>query len=201
MSKLIQTLLALILLQAPLHGFAHTNGETSLSFYQGLAHPFNGLDHLLAITLIGFCIGIYTLNRYTAVVFFIASMAIGAIGGLLISTSSNLVEIGITGSLIVIGCLVTRRTHISEKVFVCVISLFGIFHGLAHTNTIPPHPMGSMLSMIPDLTGLLISTLVILLAGMGLAKLVRYRHTSFLKITGMLSVSYGTVLLAQLIGQ
>ena len=86
--------------------FAHVGDHSGMSFAEGLAHPFTGLDHMLAMVAVGLWAS--QLGRpaiWLLPLTFPVVMAIGAAFGVS-GRELPLVEIGIAGSVLVLGAAV-----------------------------------------------------------------------------------------------
>ena len=127
MKKIIITAAALLL---PAAAFAHTGHGTS-SFSAGIAHPFMGLDHLLAMLAVGLWsarqVGV---ARWSTPVTFVAMMAVGAIVG--VNTSLAITELMIIASVVAFGAMIAFKVSSSAVIAGAVAGTFALFHGLAH---------------------------------------------------------------------
>ncbi|HEY4210801.1 MAG TPA: HupE/UreJ family protein [Steroidobacteraceae bacterium] len=109
-------------------------GHPSLSdgFGAGLAHPWSGLDHLLAMTLVGFAaarLGGRALWALPAC--FILLMCAGAAAAMF-GYSPPFVEAGIIASLAGLGLLVAFAPRLPLAAALPLVGLFAVFHGAAH---------------------------------------------------------------------
>ena len=98
----------------------------------GLAHPFTGLDHALAMVAVGLWAS--QLGRpalWTLPVVFPAMMALGAALG-----TSGLVapwiEIAITVSVVVLGAAVALRAQVPLAFGAVLVAAFAVLHGYVH---------------------------------------------------------------------
>jgi urease accessory protein len=135
----LQTVFAAVLCLAagtvsahPLHG---------ASLFEGLAHPFLGLDHLLAMTAVGAWAqqqgGRW---RWAIPAGFLAAMAAGALAaavGVLDLISASTVESMVAASVLVIGVLVATQTR-QAVAGAAVVAAFALFHGAAHMAEAQP---------------------------------------------------------------
>ncbi|MDF1762058.1 MAG: HupE/UreJ family protein [Oleibacter sp.] len=134
MKKLILTTAAVLL---PASAMAHT-GHASVSFMDGFAHPFFGLDHLLAMVAVGLWSAKQTgAARWAMPVTFVAMMGLGAtLGATLISGEGfalSLTEMMIAASLVAFGAVIAfniKLTHVMAGV--AFAAVFALFHGIAH---------------------------------------------------------------------
>lgn len=128
----------LILLAAPAvlaHGEgAHTHGAGLIA---GLAHPFSGLDHQLAMV----AVGLWAAQKggrelWMMPLTFIGMMAFGgALGVLGISLPG--IEAGIVLSVMAPGLLVALQSRWALPLAGSMVGLFALFHGMAHAVEMP----------------------------------------------------------------
>lgn len=116
---------------------AHTFGAQGAGLSQGFAHPLLGFDHLLAMIAVGMWAAQLD-GRAVWVVpaAFIGMMAAGA-GLALSGISFPAVELGIVGSLLVIGALIAAAVRLPAAVGGALVGFFALFHGHAHGAEIP----------------------------------------------------------------
>ncbi|GAB4510387.1 MAG: HupE/UreJ family protein [Sulfuricaulis sp.] len=116
---------------------AHTFGAHGAGFSAGLAHPFIGLDHLLAMVAVGVWaaqLGGRAIWRVPLA--FMAMMALGsalALGGVLLPA----VETGIASSVLVLGLLIAVAARFPLVASMLLVSVFALFHGHAHGQELP----------------------------------------------------------------
>src|SRR5436190_21208374 len=107
---------------------AHVGDHSHMSFTEGLLHPFSGLDHLLAMVAVGLWASqlggrALWLLPLTFPVVMAAGAAVG-FGGVALSW----VEIGIAGSVLVLGAMVALTLKPSLAVSLPLIALFALLH-------------------------------------------------------------------------
>lgn len=123
----------LVMLATPV--LAHSGHETS-----GFAHPFTGLDHLLAMVGVGLWASMLAVKRpaaaYLVPASFIAMMLVGAAAGFA-GIKLPLVEAAIAISVLVLGALVVGAVRVPLAAAMVVVGLFAIFHGYAHAIEAP----------------------------------------------------------------
>ena len=116
---------------------SHTGIHADGGFAAGLAHPFIGLDHLLAMVAVGVWAaqlgGRYLLMLPAA---FVAAMAAGAAAGAS-GISLPQVESMIAFSVLALGVLVALSVKTRWHWPVSLIALFAMFHGHAHGAEMP----------------------------------------------------------------
>lgn len=161
--------LASVLALAAGPALAHTgHGDTS-GFVAGMSHPVFGPDHLLAMLAVGLWSGFVLPKRFWAgAATFMAAMAAGA--GLSWSgVAIPMVENWITASVAVFGLLtlLARRGQPTTNTWVSLVAIagFAMCHGHAHAT----EASGNALAY---LTGFLMATAVLHLAGIALARSV-----------------------------
>lgn len=137
-------------------GAAHTHG-----FASGLMHPFTGLDHLLAMLMVGVWSSGSARRQWLAPALFALMLLAGALfsaAGLALPG----VEPMIAGSLIVVGALLLLSPRQLPLAAGALASLtlggFALFHGAAH---------GQELSGGAAIAGMLLGT--VMLHGLGIA--------------------------------
>jgi urease accessory protein len=116
---------------------AHTFGAQGAGFAQGFAHPFGGIDHLLAMV----AVGLWAAQRggralWVVPAAFVAMMALGGIAGAF-GLTLPLVELAIAISLVVLGLAVTLSIRLPVAASALLVGLFALFHGHAHGSELP----------------------------------------------------------------
>lgn len=117
--------------------FAHTFGAQGAGFADGLAHPFLGLDHLLAMLAVGVWaaqLGGAALWRVPAA--FLAAMAGGALLAIPLVDMAWL-ETAIGASVLALGVLVALALRLPSGSALLAVALFASFHGFAHGLEMP----------------------------------------------------------------
>jgi urease accessory protein len=116
---------------------AHLLNAAGAGWSQGFAHPFSGLDHILAMV----AVGIWAAQNgrpalwLLPVAFPLAMMA----GGLLALAGVPVpgVETGIAASVAVLGLMIALAARPPLAVAVALVGLFALFHGHAHGTELP----------------------------------------------------------------
>jgi len=171
-SFLYLTVLALCL--APTAALAHTGVGSTRGFMHGFMHPLSGLDHQLAMILVG--IFAYQLGGralWLVPLAFIAMMAVGGFLGIT-ATPLPLVEIGIALSVIVLGAIVAFGVKAPVAVAMGVVGLFAIFHGHAHGTEMPMDVSGATYG-----AGFMLATALLHAVGIGIGTLVGLMSQTF----------------------
>jgi len=125
---------ALVLL--PSVAFAHT-GDHATGFAYGFQHPITGLDHILAMVMVGvFAWQLGGRAVWLVPATFVAVMALG--GALGVSgIEVPFVEIGIALSVVVLGAAVAFGVRAPLAAAMALVGFFAIFHGHAHGMEMP----------------------------------------------------------------
>lgn len=116
---------------------AHTFGAHGAGWIDGFAHPFLGLDHLLAMIAVG--VWAAQLGRratWLAPLAFVSVMAGGALLGSR-GVGLPLLEPIIASSVLVLSLLVVFTVRLPILASVGLVGLFGFFHGFAHGFELP----------------------------------------------------------------
>lgn len=157
--------LALTLL--PTVAFAHTGvGETS-GFIHGFGHPISGLDHILAMVMVG--VFAYQLGGRALWLVPATFVLVMAVGGALGVAGINVpfVEVGIALSVIVLGAIVALGVKAPTAVAMGIVGLFAIFHGHAHGAEMPEDAGG-----LAYAAGFMIATAILHVVGIGIGFLI-----------------------------
>ncbi len=156
-------------------GHDHFAVQSSLStLFAGLAHPWTGADHLLAMLGVAAWsaqLGGRSPKLLSAV--FVASLAVGLICGSTLG-SAPAVESLVILSLIVFGGLAFSRKALSTPTSCAVVALFASFHGVAHGAELPAGA-----SVVPYLFGACLSAGMIL--ALATAAIERFCHRAALQ--------------------
>ncbi|MCC6136808.1 MAG: HupE/UreJ family protein [Candidatus Contendobacter sp.] len=111
---------------------AHTGGLPHMDFATGAGHPFSGLDHLLAMVAVGlWAAQLGGRALWLAPLTFVLTMAVGGMLGF-VGVSLPHVELGIAGSVLILGGLVAFGSRLPLAGCIGLIGVFAIFHGYAH---------------------------------------------------------------------
>ncbi|MEX0846098.1 MAG: HupE/UreJ family protein [Balneolaceae bacterium] len=138
--------------------FAHAHGGHGLS--SGMAHPFSGIDHLLAMVAVGIIstqIGGKAIWKLP--IAFVAFMVVGgliAMGGFMIPIT----ELGIAFSVLLFGVFIAFSKKLSLNWAILCIALFAMFHGHAHGEEMP-----LIASPLLYALGFIVSTTVLHISG------------------------------------
>jgi urease accessory protein len=185
-------------LVAPTLALAHTGHGATSGVLHGFAHPVGGLDHVLAMVLVGmlaFQIGGRALIALPAS--FVALMAAGGALGIA-GIGIPFVEAGIALSIVVLGLAVAFRAKAPLFAAMALVGLFAVFHGQAHGVEMPADSSGLGYG-----AGFMLATSVLHIAGIGigfaLARIGAGNGGAVLRVAGGSAAALGAGILAGLI--
>lgn len=145
---------------------AHTGDHGTLSFIAGLAHPFTGFDHLLAMLGVGVIAGrARGPLRFWLPLCFLAAMAFGgvlAVRGLPLP----MVETMIAVSVVLTCGAVLASLRLPSHLTAAIAATFAVFHGYAHGTE-----MSADAAALGYGAGYLMSTALLLSIGFALGQL------------------------------
>ncbi len=159
------TLLALCL--APTAALAHPAVGGTSGFMHGFMHPLSGLDHQLAMIMVG--IFAYQLGGRALWLVPFTFVAVMAFGGFLGIAGGQVpfVELGIALSVIVLGAVVAFGVKAPVAVAMAVVGLFAIFHGHVHGSEMPLDVAGATYG-----AGFMLATALLHLVGIFIGVLI-----------------------------
>jgi urease accessory protein len=184
-----RTLITLALLTLSTAANAHT-GHGSSGFITGLAHPFSGMDHLLAMLAVGMWAGQLGGQRvWQLPATFMAMLAGGAFIGMWVP-SLTLIEPGIAASVLILGLLITSPTKLALPVSFALAAAFGLFHGYAHGSEMP-----SAAAPLANAAGFLLATASLHVSGIAMGGAMRERFARLVQVVGMSITAMGAWML------
>lgn len=126
---------ALLALAAAGAAQAHP-GHAGDGFAAGLAHPFLGLDHLLAMVAVGAwsCLALPAGKRLAGPLVFMALLAVGALLGPQAHIGTAGIEIGVALSVVLFGVLLLVGRKLNATAGLAIVGASALVHGLAHGN-------------------------------------------------------------------
>lgn len=161
--RTIRLAVLLVMMASPV--LAHPGHETS-----GFAHPFTGVDHLLAMIGVGVWASLLAAKRpaaaYLVPASFIAMMLVGAAAGFA-GIKLPMVEAGIVASVLLLGALIMAAVRMPSAAAMAIVGLFAVFHGYAHAVEAPTN--GTSLYIL----GFVAATALLHAAGLGLGWVAR----------------------------
>jgi urease accessory protein len=168
--------------------FAHVGAHTS-GLADGLAHPFSGLDHVLAMVAVGLWASQLGRPAYWLLpLTFPAVMAFGAAMG---ASGMPLpwIEIALAGSVLVLGLAIALPLRPAIVASTALIALFAVIHGHAHGTELPQSAAALAYG-----SGFIGATLVLHALGLALGSLSR--GAAFApRAAGAVGAAVGAVLL------
>ncbi|HKB59683.1 MAG TPA: HupE/UreJ family protein [Gallionellaceae bacterium] len=161
---LTKMLFAVLMLGASGAACAHPGHGVS-GFAAGLAHPFTGLDHLLAMVAVGIWAVQGGGRRVWLLPATFMTMLVAGAALALQWQGLRMVEVGIAASVLALGLLVSLSMRLPAILSVGITALFGLLHGYAHGLELPSsaHPAAFAL-------GFLIATAFLHGSGIALSK-------------------------------
>lgn len=178
-----KTITAIALATASTAALAHTGeGAHTHGFLSGFAHPFTGLDHLLAMVAVGAWSVRQQHGRWLPATFIgmlMAGMAAGAAG-----IAAPGLETGVALSVALLGVLMAMAARLPAAPAAAMVGVFAVLHGNAHGLELPQ--AGSAL-------GLLVASAVLVYGGNLLG---RASPALALKLSGAAIAATGVALVA-----
>lgn len=157
----------------------------------GLLHPLTGTDHLLAMLAVGLWAATSDTSRRAAIgtpLSFLVLLFVGAMAGMAIADIPA-IEPMIIASLLILGLLLASRVATPQWAGPVLVGAFALFHGVAHGAELVPG--GSAAAYV---CGFMLSTLALLLTGLGAGWLLRGRALWLTRLAGTGIAGYGLVL-------
>ncbi|MBX5138861.1 HupE/UreJ family protein [Rhizobium lentis] len=157
------SLLALAAIALPAVASAHPVIGEAAGFSHGFAHPISGLDHILAMVMVG----VFAFQLGGRAVWLVPTtfVLVMALGGLLGVSGINVpfVETGIALSVVVLGAGVAFNVKAPLAAAAGIIGIFAIFHGHAHGAEMPENAAGGAYA-----AGFMVATALLHAAGLAL---------------------------------
>jgi len=147
---------------------AHTGAEHVASFASGFAHPWTGLDHMLAMVAVGLWAGLNGGRALWAwpLVFVGVMVAGGTLG--MTGLAVPMVEPGILASVIALGLLVLAGVQLPVVLGAALVGIFALLHGHAHGAELPAETAAASYA-----TGFALATAALHGIGLGIAYVSR----------------------------
>ena len=191
MKRFLQ-LAVLALCFAPRVAVAHVGVGSTSGFAHGFIHPLSGLDHQLAMILVGvFAYQLGGRALWLVPLTFVSVMAIGGFLGVM-GVPIPFVEVGIALSVVVLGAIVA--IGVRAPLAMGAVGLFAIFHGHAHGSEMPLDASGLEYGV-----GFMLATAVLHAVGIGMGFLIGMSSKTFgnnvYRVAGGLASIAGVALL------
>ncbi len=163
---------------------AHDASAIGGGFAAGFAHPFGGLDHVVAMVAVGLW-GAFLGQPavWLLPVIFPVVMAFGGVLGLA-GVPIPSVEIGIALSAVVLGVMVAGAQRPPLWIAALIVGGFAIFHGHAHGTELP-----GQASALDYSAGFVIATGLLHLAGIALSLLKTWALGEWMVRAGGVAIS------------
>jgi len=179
-----------MLVAAPL-AQAHVVVGQMYGLAHGLAHPFTGMDHLVAMLAVGLwatqCGG---RALWLVPLSFVAAMSIGGAIGMS-GVSLPFVEPGIAASVLVLGLLVAAAVRLPSLAGSVLVGAFALCHGIAHGAEMPANASGLAFG-----AGFVLSTIALHGCGIALGLLAKkLDRPRFVRYAGLGAAAFGLCLL------
>lgn len=192
MKRLTHLASALILLGISTTVLAHP-GHAAPGLGAGIAHPFTGLDHLLAM----FAVGLWAAQSHqqrAAIWALPATFLLALAGGAALAINGLTlpwVEQGIASSVLALGLLIAIAARLPAAPSLLITAGFGMAHGYAHGLEIP-----AVASPLLYATGFLLATTCLHLAGVAVGAMTRQHTKLLIRPVGMAIAATGMGMLA-----
>ena len=192
--RLIKFLAAAGMVLMPTVALAHTGVGNTSGFVDGFGHPISGLDHVLAMLIVGvFAWQLGGRALWLVPMTFVGVMAVGGMLGVA-GIGIPFVEIGIALSVVVLGAIVAFDVKAPIAMAMGVVGLFAMFHGHAHGAEIPENAGG-----VAYAAGFMIATALLHLAGISIGFLIGTADKRLVRLAGGLTTVAGVVLLVGIV--
>jgi len=177
-----------LLLSVP--AWAHTGLHIGSGFTSGMAHPFLGLDHLLAMVMVGLWAAQQqgAWQRMAPPLAFVSFMAIGGYLGQSGVVMPH-VETGIALSVLGLGLLTAFAVRLPLAASLTVIGAFAVFHGHAHGAEM--QLLGASVALWTYMPGFIFSTAVLHGLGYFSATRVADSRSHWVRGAGLISAIVG----------
>jgi urease accessory protein len=170
-------MLLLLLVHWPDSSFAHYAqmiGDDAGGLVAGLEHPVLGLDHALAMVLVGvWAVQLGAAATWLLPATFLIAMANGGLAGQLDLLLPGR-EIGIPLSIIVLGGMVAREARPPLWIAALLVGFFATYHGQAHATDRIGGEAG-FLYFFDYGIGLMLAAGLLQLAGIGIGLIQRWK--------------------------
>ncbi|MEA3209964.1 MAG: urease accessory protein [Chthoniobacter sp.] len=185
-TKIFAALLAALSL-APTLAQAHPGHGSGLG--AGLAHPLQGLDHVLAMVAVGlWAAQLGGRARWAVPAAFVTLMAAGSAVGMA-GVTVPFVQPAILCSVVILGLLILAAMRPPLVASMALVGVFAAFHGLAHGGEVPANADG-----LAYAGGLVLATAGWHGCGLALATaLKRFAEAGWIQVAGVAIVVGGAI--------
>jgi urease accessory protein len=187
----LATIVAFMIVALDGPALAHI-GNHSGGLAGGIAHPFSGFDHILAMVAVGLWASQFERSAsWLLIATFPPVMAAGALLGAS-GVALPWVETAIAGSVLVLGALIAFALRPSLVASAVLIALFALVHGYSHGVELPAQ--GSALVYG---AGFIVSTLALHMIGFAIGTFADHAPVHFVtRSVGAAIAAVGVLLLA-----
>ena len=170
MKRAAVTTFVAFLVFAPIAALAHPEHAGAVHVF---VHPVTGIDHVLAMIAVGVLAAQFGGRALWLVpTSFLVAMAIAGVIGMA-GIPVKIVEAGIGLSVVILGLMIAFQIKPPRLVAMVVVGFFALFHGYAHGSELP-----NGLAALSFVAGFLVTTALLLAAGVGLGLLLQRRILS-----------------------
>lgn len=174
---------------------AHVGTDSVHGIVSGFVHPIGGLDHVLAMIAVGVLAarqggkGLWRIPLS-----FVGMMIAGGVLGYA-GVDVPFVELGITGSIIILGFVVALGRTMPLGLAVAMVGVLAIFHGHTHGTEMPVDASGLLYGL-----GVAVATTVLHVCGIGasasLHKVMQQTAPVLVRLGGSAVAAAGVAMLA-----
>ncbi|PZQ17759.1 MAG: urease accessory protein [Ancylobacter novellus] len=151
----------------PTAALAHPGHGEAVGFIAGAGHPVGGLDHVLAMVMVGlFAYQLGGRALWLVPATFVAVMAAGGALGMA-GVEVPFVETGVALSVVALGAAVAFGLKAPVAAAMAMVGLFAVFHGYAHGAEAPETAGGASYA-----AGFMLATALLHAAGVGFGALI-----------------------------
>jgi len=174
----------------PALAHAHSGHALVYDCASGLAHPFHGWDHLLAMVAVGFwAMQLGGRARWMVPAAFVGVMTCAAVVGARGAAWPGLEPV-IATSVLVFGLLIVTAARLPLTLGVALVSVFAASHGFAHGAEIPANAGASSYA-----AGFALATVALHALGLGIGHLALRGPRLLPRVLGAACAAAGAVLL------
>lgn len=185
--------LGLLLLAGAAQAHVGPDAGHTATFFNGLAHPVSGMDHLLAMVAVGLWSAVaMPAQRWLAPAVFVGAMTVGALLahlGLALPLGDSL-EWLIAGSVVLLGALLLSGAALPAAAGLALIGTSALFHGTAHGLE-----MAVGASFVAYGAGFVVATSLLHFGGVGLGVVLHKVRAVLPRVAGALIGGAGVFLL------
>lgn len=131
MKKTFSILIGMMMAFLPSLAFAHS-GHGALGFADGFTHPFTGIDHIIALVVLGVFASQVRLQRAAVAVALFLAVFVAAFAAAGAGFSLPYQEPMLALSLVGLSTFIILGNRIPFAMAAAVVGLFAAYHGVAH---------------------------------------------------------------------